>query len=353
MVLLWLAVVHHRPPSSFRRASPAVPHIALAPRPVYPYSVIPGGAYDARELEMKLASDNVAAKHYQGFSPTHVFTLKSPYERQVYMSYRKGSAIYWTTKAVLLHAGETLLSDGTHYARARCGNRISESPQQPVEKPPAKAPSELLLDLPESWEFPLLSGVPGRVESPSVRGPQPAAAKTALAPGSRPGQAAATLAPGTGTGPVYPPVPLEPGAGRATQFPPGSPVPGVSGDQGPPVRQGVPRPYSPIFVRPSGSSPGGGGRTSDGSSPGSGGNTEPGGSTPENQGNTGPPIVPPAGGGSPPTFGPSPEAPAPDQAGDGPGVLVPVPIAIVPEPASLLLLGTALAALGALRYRLR
>jgi len=65
--------------------------------------------------------------------------------RAVYVSYRKGEQVYWTSKKMMLAAGETLLSDGQHDIRARCGNRIADTPQLPVE---ARGPSEQELDTP-------------------------------------------------------------------------------------------------------------------------------------------------------------------------------------------------------------
>jgi hypothetical protein len=61
----------------------------------------------------------------------------------VYVSYRKGDKVYWTAKKLQLAEGETLLSDGRSEIRGRCGNRISDLPQLPVE---ARGPSEEELD---------------------------------------------------------------------------------------------------------------------------------------------------------------------------------------------------------------
>jgi hypothetical protein len=51
--------------------------------------------------------------------------------------------VYWTAKKLQLAEGETLLSDGRSEIRGRCGNRISDVPQLPVE---ARGPSEEELD---------------------------------------------------------------------------------------------------------------------------------------------------------------------------------------------------------------
>jgi hypothetical protein len=94
--------------------------------PYYRYSVIPGGAYTAEELKTALAHDPVAASHYSDFhiDKAHVVTLQS--EKVCYVSYRVGDKLYWTKRPLTLHKGETLLTDGVHYARTRCGNRLSD-----------------------------------------------------------------------------------------------------------------------------------------------------------------------------------------------------------------------------------
>ena len=112
-------------------------------RRVYPYSIVPGGVLDRKELTHAVAVDQVVAAHYAAFeaSKTTVRTVDKP--RAVYVSYRKGDKVFWTAKKLQLAKGETLLSDGQNEIRTRCGNRISDVPQLPVE---AKGPSEEELD---------------------------------------------------------------------------------------------------------------------------------------------------------------------------------------------------------------
>src|SRR5215831_5488565 len=121
-------------------------------RPVYPYSVIRGGAYTPSELKDKLASDEIAARHYEAFDLSRIVVTKADSARPVYVSYRKGESIYWTRRPVQLHKDEPLLTDGVLFARARCGNRISDSPQKPVAETPEDEPSPNIFDVPESWE---------------------------------------------------------------------------------------------------------------------------------------------------------------------------------------------------------
>ncbi|WP_075794365.1 PEP-CTERM sorting domain-containing protein [Massilia putida] len=112
-------------------------------RRVYPYSIVPGGLADRKELARAIVTDKVVAVHYAAFEADKatVETVRKP--RGVYVSYRKGDKVYWTAKKLQLAEGETLLSDGRSQIRTRCGNRISDVPQLPVE---ARGPSEEELD---------------------------------------------------------------------------------------------------------------------------------------------------------------------------------------------------------------
>jgi hypothetical protein len=101
-------------------------------RPVFKYSVIPGGAYTPAELIEALQKDPVVSFHYAAFNRQSIRTVTSPFTHPVYVSYRIGNVVYWTSHTLALQKDETLLTDGTLFARARCGNRISLSPQQPV-----------------------------------------------------------------------------------------------------------------------------------------------------------------------------------------------------------------------------
>lgn len=99
---------------------------------VYRNSVLPGGVGSAAELTSALAHDPVAAAHYAGFQVAAARAVRVERPTMAHVSYRIGDKIYWTRKPVRLALGETLLSDGEHLVRARCGNRISEQAQAPV-----------------------------------------------------------------------------------------------------------------------------------------------------------------------------------------------------------------------------
>ena len=105
---------------------------AATARPVFRHSVIPGGAYTPAELRNALARDTVASSHYPSLEPDAVRAAVVTQDRLAYVSYRKDDQIYWTRNKVRLSAGETILTDGTHEIRARCGNCISDTPMLPV-----------------------------------------------------------------------------------------------------------------------------------------------------------------------------------------------------------------------------
>jgi hypothetical protein len=134
-VLIW-AGAHLIPklPSLIRSRGVSPTNVLSRPtsRRVYPYSIIRGGAYSAAELTGALDVDSVAARHYAMFQRALVHTARSPFSVPVFVSYRVGDSIYWSKRPVRLPLGETLLTDGTYYARARCGNRISEMPETPI-----------------------------------------------------------------------------------------------------------------------------------------------------------------------------------------------------------------------------
>ncbi len=143
-------------------------------RPVYRYSVIAGGAYSPAEVAFAERSDPVVREHYSMFRNSRLRILRNPAARRAYVSYRIGDAIYWTRNPVALPAGEMLISDGEHEARARCGNRIAATPQKPFRAPEPALP-----------EFDTAEPVPPEVELSAprltmdlfpalIRGPEPA-----------------------------------------------------------------------------------------------------------------------------------------------------------------------------------
>jgi len=113
-------------------------------RALFPYSVIPRGVTSAKELQMVVERDAVVAAHYAGFAAGRARVVRAKRNRAVYVSYRLGNRVFWTKNKMLVPRGETLITDGEHTARTRCGNRISDTPMAPVSlaEPPANKLNE-------------------------------------------------------------------------------------------------------------------------------------------------------------------------------------------------------------------
>ncbi len=100
--------------------------------PLYPYSIIAGGARSREELARAIHNDPVVAHHYADFQVASTRVIRLDRSELMYVSYRIGDSVFWTKKPLLLPAGETLLTDGKNTARTRCGNRLSATPVAPV-----------------------------------------------------------------------------------------------------------------------------------------------------------------------------------------------------------------------------
>lgn len=138
---------------------PASPEIEIAQsvreprlpeRPVFRHSVIAGGAYTAEEVETAMERDGVVAAHYSGIDPANLRVETLPNDRDAYMSYRVGQQIFWTKHKMRLQEGETILTDGVHHIRARCGNCIAFAPMEPTaDDEPAEMEFAALIDEPD------------------------------------------------------------------------------------------------------------------------------------------------------------------------------------------------------------
>ena len=111
-------------------------------RPLYQYSVVPGGVDDANELKWVAQHDPVVADHYAGFDYDHARVVQLTLARTAYVSYRIGNHIYWMNRRIALHKGEKLITDGRITARVRCGNQVAENPKPEVS--PAQPSPEAL-----------------------------------------------------------------------------------------------------------------------------------------------------------------------------------------------------------------
>jgi hypothetical protein len=97
-------------------------------RTFFPYSIVPGGVESVQELKNAVAHDPMVAAHYADFDLSRARVAVVERDRAVYVSYRLGNRVYWMTKTLQLHQGETIITDGKNEARTRCGNRISDIP---------------------------------------------------------------------------------------------------------------------------------------------------------------------------------------------------------------------------------
>jgi hypothetical protein len=97
----------------------------LADRKVYPYSVIPGGVKDTKELADAIKRDPIVAQHLKDFDMQKARIVRVDAPRTVYVSYRMGSQIHWTSKTMTLAKDEILITDGNRTIRGRCGNDVA------------------------------------------------------------------------------------------------------------------------------------------------------------------------------------------------------------------------------------
>jgi hypothetical protein len=167
-------------------------------RPIFPYSIVPGGVRDARELQSAASHDPVVAQHYSDFRVASARTVRLEKPLEMYVSYRRDNKVYWTKNRMLIPAGETLLSDGESLARVRCGNRLSAIAAKPVS---LSEPTKEELNAPEFVPPLMAELLPG--EGGEFFTGTPDGAIPALPTGSNPG----SKTPGTG---VFPPL-LPPG----------------------------------------------------------------------------------------------------------------------------------------------
>jgi len=155
-------------------------------RPVYPYSIIGGGANSAEDLKRAIDADPVVAAHYADFdlAKTKVVRLTQP--KFAHVSYRIGNSVYWTRKPLVIPAGETVLSDGTHMARTRCANQMEEADGAEAPGPMSpREPAAAVMDAPlSSPGSPVRQTVPSSARPSALAGPSGLAGQTAASTGA-------------------------------------------------------------------------------------------------------------------------------------------------------------------------
>ena len=223
-------------------------------RPLYPYSVVPGGVRSADEVRSAANSDNAVRLHYAGLNISNTRLERLNAAKLAYVSYRRGDNIFWTRNAVLLPKGERVMTDGTMMLRARCGNRISEVPMAPVESPAAAV-------APEVMELPPADVMAAPLAAPAEVPLSATPLSALLIPEALPVPTGPNAPAGFG-----PPLIWAPTGGGASSSGPSGPGTGAGSPSGP---------TGPGGGSPSGPGSGPGSGPSSPSGPGSGGSTPP------------------------------------------------------------------------------
>jgi len=131
-------------------------------RPVYPYSVVPGGVHSADDVAQAMRRDPVVADHYADVRAEDLREERVERSRLMHASYRIGDKVFWTARKIAIRPGEKILTDGKTTIRERCGNLLTVEPLAPA-----------LMDEPAPPEFdvPVTPWTPGAgytLESPPV-----------------------------------------------------------------------------------------------------------------------------------------------------------------------------------------
>lgn len=130
--------------------APPPPLIFRAARKIYPFSIIPGGVYDSKELADNIRLDPSLAEHYNDIRMENLIAVRTRAPMQAYVSFRQGGQIGWTSKELTIPRGELILTDGQHMIRSRCGNRIQRNKPRTAVSSSAitEQMQDLILDAP-------------------------------------------------------------------------------------------------------------------------------------------------------------------------------------------------------------
>jgi hypothetical protein len=130
--------------------TPPVPNFRAA-REIYPYSVVPGGVFDSKDVADTIAHDPVARAHYAGIHAERLWAERANEPMLAYVSYRKDDSVHWTSQPVRIAKGEIILTDGTNRIRGRCGNRIElkrPAPLPAAASIPEVPPPDIVFEAP-------------------------------------------------------------------------------------------------------------------------------------------------------------------------------------------------------------
>jgi hypothetical protein len=117
-------------------------------RPVFPYSLVPGGIHSVEELREAIAANPALADNYTGFDISKARVKTVSQDTYLYVSYTRDGQVYWTAKRLKIAKGETVLTDGKRMIRGRCGNFTSETPMVPVSPQLSEDPTDTIMDTP-------------------------------------------------------------------------------------------------------------------------------------------------------------------------------------------------------------
>jgi len=113
-------------------ASPAELATAVKLHHVYGHSLVPGGIHSIEELVALMLNDPLLADHYKSFNLPQTRFVVLDQDVPAYVSYRLDGKIYWSSHQTVIRKGELVITDGSSFIRARCGNRISYIPGFPT-----------------------------------------------------------------------------------------------------------------------------------------------------------------------------------------------------------------------------
>lgn len=104
-----------------------LPRASVPTVPVYGHSLQPGGIWSLAALKAEVEGFHL------DFNPDLARTFFMAKDQCVRTAYLHNGKVFWTKQCVIVHKGELIYTDGTHYIRARCGNLIALDPQVPTE----------------------------------------------------------------------------------------------------------------------------------------------------------------------------------------------------------------------------
>ena len=157
-VLLMVRSVYHSIYLQPRVYAPPPPPNFRAARKIYPFSIIPGGVYDPKELTQSIQLDPSLAEHYRDIQMENLIAVRTQAPTLAYVSFRHGGQIFWSSKELTIPRGELVLTDGKHMIRSRCGNRMQrERPRSAVS---SSAITEQMQDLIMDAPLPSIAKLP-------------------------------------------------------------------------------------------------------------------------------------------------------------------------------------------------